>query len=106
MDPQVTKSRFKQFQDRYEAFDYRADALMEMLDALSSTPPARSVAELSLSPFFRRGHGSAYDATAHLYQAGDPETSEEERRTWEQRLMRLSGQRHAPGAPRASANHQ
>jgi hypothetical protein len=90
MNVQEAISQLKQFrQELYEAFDHRADALMELLDALSSTPHARSVAELSLSPFFRRGYGSAYDAIAHLFQASDPETTEEERRAWEQRLLRL-----------------
>lgn len=91
MDIQEAISQLKQFrQELYEAFDHRADALMDLLDALSSTPHARSVAELSLSPFFRRGYGSTYDAIAHLFQASDPaETAKEERRVWEQELLRL-----------------
>jgi hypothetical protein len=90
VDIQEAIAQLKQFrQELHEAFDHRADALMELLDALSSTPDARSVAELSLSPFFRRGYGSAYDAIAHLFQASDPETAEEERRAWEQKLLRL-----------------
>jgi DDE superfamily endonuclease len=90
MNIQEAIVQLKQFrQELHEAFDHRADALMELLDALSSTPDARSVAELSLSPFFRRGYGSAYDAIAHLFQASDPETAEEERRAWEQKLLRL-----------------
>lgn len=90
MDVQEAISQLKQFrQELYDAFDHRADALMELLDALSSTPHARSVAELSLSPFFHRGYGSAYDAIAHLFQASDLETANEERRAWEQRLLRL-----------------
>jgi len=90
MDIQEAISQLKQFrQELHEAFDHRADALMELLDALSSTPHARSVAELSLSPFFRRGYGSAYDALAHLFQASEPETAEEERRAWEQMVLRL-----------------
>jgi hypothetical protein len=90
MDIQEAISQLKQFRhELYEAFDHRADALMELLDALSSTPHARSVAELSLSPFFHRGYGSAYDAIAHLFQASDPKIAEEERRAWEQMLLRL-----------------
>jgi hypothetical protein len=89
MDIQEAVSQLKQFrQELHEAFDHRADALMELLDALSSTPDARSVAELSLSPFFRRGYGSVYDAIAHLFQTSDPETAED-RRAWEQMLLRL-----------------
>jgi hypothetical protein len=90
MDIQEAIAQLKQFrQDLYEAFDHRSDALMELLDALSSTPHARSVAELSLSSFFRRGYGSTYDAIAHLFQASDSETAEQERQAWEQRLLRL-----------------
>jgi hypothetical protein len=90
MDIQEAICQLKQFrQELHEACDHRADALMELLDALSSTPHARSVAELSLSPFFRRGYGSAYDALAHLFQASEPETAEEERRAWEQMGLRL-----------------
>ena len=90
MDIQEAIAKLKQFrQDLYEAFDHRPDALMELLDALSSTPHARSVAELSLSSFFRRGYGSTYDAIAHLFQASEPETAEQERWAWEQRLLHL-----------------
>jgi len=90
MDIQETISQLEQFrQELYEAFDHRADALMELLDALSSTPNAQSVAELSLSPFFRRGYGSVYDAIACFFQASAPETAEEERRVWEETLRRL-----------------
>ena len=90
MDIQETISQLEQFrQELYEVFDHRADALIELLDALSSTPNAQSVAELSLSPFFRRGYGSVYDAMACLFQASAPETAEEERRAWEETLQRL-----------------
>jgi hypothetical protein len=90
MGIQEAISQLKQFrQELHEAFDHRADALMELLDALSSTPHARSIAELSLSPFFRRGYGSAYDAIAHLFQASDRGIAEQERRAWEQMLLRL-----------------
>ena len=90
MDIQEIISQLEQFRhELYDAFDYRANALMELLDALSSTPHARSVAELSPSPFFRRGYGSVYDAIAHLFPASDPKTAEEERRVWEQKVRRL-----------------
>ena len=43
----------------------RADALMDLCDAvLCADGPVRSLAELSLVPEFRRGHGSLYDALA------------------------------------------
>lgn len=90
MDIQEIISQLKQFRhELYEVFDHRADALMELLDALSSTPHAQSVAELSLSPFFHRGYRSIYDAIAHLFSASEPKTEKEERRAWEQKLLRL-----------------
>lgn len=62
---------------------------MELIDALSSTPNARSVVELSLSPFFRREYSSVYDAIDSFFQPGEPEKAEEERRAWEQKWVRL-----------------
>jgi len=90
MDIQETISQLKQFrQELYEAFDLRADALMELIDALSSTPYARSVVELSLSPFFRREYSSVHDAIACLFQPSGPEQTDEERRAFEQKWVRL-----------------
>jgi len=90
MDIQETISQLKQFrQELYEAFDLRADALMELIDALSSTPHARSVVELSLSPFFRREYSSVHDAIACLFQPSGPEQTDEERRAFEQKWVRL-----------------
>ena len=42
-------------------FPQRADTLLDVLDALSSNQTARSPAELSLNPLFRRTHNSLYD---------------------------------------------
>ncbi len=73
----------------YGTFERRRDALMELIDALSSTPDARSVVELSLSSFFRREYPSVYDAIVSLFQPSKPEKADEERRVWEQKWMRL-----------------
>lgn len=90
MNIQKSVSQLQQFrQAMYEAFDLRRDALVEIVDALSSTPDARSVVELSLSPFFRREYPSVYDAIAGLFQPSKPEKADEERREWEQKWMRL-----------------
>jgi hypothetical protein len=52
--------RFRQ--DFYQCLPVRADALFELTDAiLCSTGPVRSLAELSLEPEHRRGHGGLYD---------------------------------------------
>jgi len=90
MDIQETISQLKQFrQALYEAFDLRRDALMDLVDAASSTPQAWSVVSLSLSPFFRRDYSSVHDAIAHLVQSGEPEKVEAERRAWERKVLQL-----------------
>jgi len=87
---QETISQLKQFrQELYEAFNLRRDALMELIDALSSTPNARSVVELSLSPFFRREYSSVHDAIACFLQPTEPEKTAEERRVFEQKWVRM-----------------
>jgi len=50
----------------YQNFNKRADSLMDLLDALCSNDNARSVAELSLSPHFRRGYSALFKAIAHF----------------------------------------
>jgi hypothetical protein len=83
-------SQLEQFrQELYAAFNLRRDALMELIDALSSTPNAHSVVELSLSPFFRRGYSSVSDAIAHFFRPSEPEKTDEERRAWEKKWVRL-----------------
>ena len=90
MDIQEQITQLKQFrQELYGSFDYRGNALMELIDALSSTPEARSVVELSLSLYFRRQYRSVHDAIGHLFQPSQPETASEERRAWEQKWVRL-----------------
>jgi hypothetical protein len=46
----------------YACFQRAGDALMNLVDALSAETPARSLAELSLSPFFERQWPSLYEA--------------------------------------------
>lgn len=46
----------------YQCCERSADALFELSDALSSEATARSLPELSLSPFFRRTWASVYEA--------------------------------------------
>jgi hypothetical protein len=82
MNIQAEITQLKLFrQQLYQSFHYRADALMDLIDALSSNRTARSVVELSLNALFRREYGSVHDAIAHFFQASDPEKANEER--WE-----------------------
>lgn len=73
---------FKNFRDKiFSCFSYRADATMELLDALAGNVNADSVVGLSENPAFRRGYGSIHDVISHFDQ--DPNQSER----IEQRLL-------------------
>ena len=83
-------TQLEQFRQRIcESLPNRADALMDLLDALSSDTMARSVVELSLNQAFRYEYSSVYDAIGNLFRASSPETASEERREFEQKLMGL-----------------
>ena len=69
----------------YHSFDRRADATMELLDALAGNQHARSVVELSLAPDFRRTHSSVYAAVGECFTI----TKAVHRREREQTLLRL-----------------
>ncbi len=57
MNTQETISQLQGFrQELYQLLPARRDALLDLLDALSSSLQAHSVVELSLSPLFRRGY--------------------------------------------------
>ena len=82
--------KLEQFRlELYEALPYRRDTLFDLLDALSSNTSARSVIELSLSPFFRREYSSITDGIDNFFQATDGEEEVKERREWEQELVRV-----------------
>ena len=51
----------------YAALPQRADAILDLLDALASNTQARSPVELSLNPVFRRQYGSIYAAVDHFF---------------------------------------
>jgi DDE superfamily endonuclease len=56
-------TELEQFRQRlYQSFNNRADTLMELVDALCSTPAAQSAAELSLAAAFRRSYSTLYKA--------------------------------------------
>ena len=56
-----TNNPLSQFRyEVYQHFNKRADSLMELVDALSRNQSARSVAELSLAPCFRREYSALY----------------------------------------------
>ena len=69
----------------YHSFDHRADAAMDVLDALTGNTSARSVVELSLAPDFRRTYSSVYAAIGACFTITKPE----HRRRREETLLRL-----------------
>jgi len=92
LDPVTAEAvaRLQQFRcNLYVLFLHRADALMELLDALASNTHARSVVELSLNPLFRRGYSSVFDGIAHFFAASRPEKEAQERREHERAILRL-----------------
>jgi len=61
----VDHSRLEGFRgELYDSLTARADALFELVDALSQPIPVDGVAHLSLAGSSQRGHGSAYAALA------------------------------------------
>lgn len=56
-------TQLEQFREElYQTFNNRADTLMELVDAISSNPYARSVVEYSLTPCFRRSYSTIFKA--------------------------------------------
>ena len=65
MIDQENASQLTQFRQQvYQNFTKRADALMNLVDALSSNTRARSVVELSLEACFEREYPSLFQAIA------------------------------------------
>jgi len=63
MDHTPAFRALRQFRtDLYDAFDRRADALFDLVDALLATGTVPSPAHLSLAPAHQRGWGSLYAA--------------------------------------------
>jgi len=75
--------------DLYEALPYRRDTLFDLLDALSSNSTARSVVELSLSPFFRREYSSITDGIDNFFRGTSPGKETEERSDWANEIVNL-----------------
>lgn len=70
----------KKFRTRlYNSFRYRADALLNLIDALSGNTQAKSPVELSLGELFPRQYPSVYDAVVNFFRPTNQEESREER---------------------------
>ena len=78
--------KFQQFRQKlYQSFKHRRDSLMDLLDALASNLSARSIAELSLNPLFRRDYSALYKALEQFFSPSSLEKAVEE-----QQLQQLS----------------
>lgn len=90
MNTQEDITKIQQFRrELYTILTYRADATMELIDALSSNINARSPIELSLNPVFRRGFSSLPDSIDNFFTAVSSSEWQSERQAQEQRIMRL-----------------
>ena len=67
MDTMLYTTNLQQFRTSlYQNFNNRADTLMELLDAMCSTPNAKSVVAYSLSPNYRRSYSTLFKAIDEL----------------------------------------
>ncbi len=63
----IILNRFKTFREKiFDCFSFRADATMELVDALSGNADASSVVQLTMNPAFRRKYGSIRDAITNF----------------------------------------
>jgi hypothetical protein len=85
-------AQFIEFRDKlYSSFTYRADAIMDLLDALCGNTRATSVVQLSLSPLFDREYASVHDAVDNFFVASCSEKTKQERDAHQQQIMHLVG---------------
>ena len=102
METSLTNTQLEQFrQELYHSFERRADAIMELLDALASQTLARSVVELCLEAVFRREYSSLYTAIDGFFRASDPALAARERRLQEMTLLRVIAKHLLPPTERA-----
>ncbi|MGH9802349.1 MAG: transposase [Blastocatellia bacterium] len=67
MDITLYPNQLEQFRTSlYQNFNNRADTLMELVDAMSSTPDAKSVVAYSLAGCFRRSYSTMFKAIAEM----------------------------------------
>lgn len=60
-------NNFKTFREKiFDCFSFRADATMELVDALSGNADANRVVQLTMNPAFRRKYGSIRDAITNF----------------------------------------
>lgn len=79
---------FQAYRQRlYNALPLRADALFNLIDSLSANLHAKSVAELSLEPLFKRKYSSLYDGIAHYLEEGEAQSQRRHRERRYQEML-------------------
>ncbi len=83
-------AQFQQFRyNLYNCFKHRQDTLIDLLDSITSNSNARSTAELSLNPLFRRNYSALYKAVENFFQPSSVNRAFQEQQELEkQRLLR------------------
>lgn len=90
MEPEGRQlSEFRE--ELHQSFPYRADAILDLIDALACNGSAKSPAELSLNSQFQRQYGSIYRAVDKFFNSTDPQNAEREHVEHQQKLMRIVG---------------
>ncbi len=80
--------KFVKFRNElYDSLDKRADATMDLIDALSGNQSAASPVQLSLSSLFRRQYASLHDAVDNFYVS---KTAKCERTEQQLKIMRVT----------------
>ena len=80
--------KFVEFRkELYESLDKRADATMDLIDAISGNQSASSPVQLSLSSLFRRQYASLHDAVDNFYVS---KTAKHDRTEQQQKFMRVT----------------
>ena len=79
MKTEAMEERLRKYRQAvYESMERRADALLDLMDALSSNEKAKSVVELSLSNLYRREYSSITDSLSEMLKGeSDSEVLEE-----------------------------
>lgn len=85
-----TVQRLVEFREAlYNTFFYRADATMDLIDAMASNSSARSPVELSLSSLFPRQYSSLHDAVDNFFIPSNTVKVQEERQEHQRIRMRI-----------------
>ena len=95
-------TNFQQFRnDLFHLFNFRADATMDLIDAVAGHHNQNSVVKVSLSPLFRRTYSSITDVVDNMFRCNAKENpSEQELQKEHLKISRLLAQHCPPSGKR------